>query len=256
VQATALYLGSYQFIPFQRLGETFAELFDGPISPGTLANIVKNGGSKAAIAMEPIREALVAGPVLHADETGCTLHGKRHWLHVLSTDRLTCYHLDAKRGREAMERMGMLPRFENLLIHDCLGAYFTFENCLHGLCNAHLQRELTYLHEELDQSWAGEMIELLIEAKDLSEREIDREEGSRRIIGKGRLDKILGRYQALLDQGYRGNPEPPPKPKGQRGRVKRGKPLNLLDRLAKRWEQILGYFLHPGLYPYDNNQAE
>ena len=133
VQAIALYLGSYQFIPFQRLSETFTELFDCPMSQGTLANIVKSGGQKAAIAMESIREALVAGPILHADETGCTLHGKRHWLHVLSTDQLTCYHLDAKRGREVMDRMGLLPRFQNLLIHDCLGAYFTFKDCRHGL---------------------------------------------------------------------------------------------------------------------------
>ena len=256
VQAAALYLGSYQLVPYQRLSEAFAELFDCPLSAGTLANIVKSGGKKAAITMEPIREALVAGPVLHADETGCTLHGKRHWLHVLSTDRLTCYHLDPKRGREAMERMGLLPRFKNLLIHDCLGAYFTFSECRHGLCNAHLQRELTYLHEELDQSWAAEMIDLLLEAKDLAERELARDDQRHRIIGKGRLEKILGSYHAILNRGYLLNPEPPPKPKGQRGRVKRGKTLNLLDRLSLRWEQILGYFLYPGLYPYDNNQAE
>jgi len=256
LQAIALYLGSYQLIPYQRLSETFAELFDCPLSVGTLANIVKSGGRKAKVAMEPIREALVVGPVLHADETGCTLHGQRHWLHVLSTDRLTCYHLDPKRGREAMDRMGLLPRFKNLLIHDCLGAYFTYEQCRHGLCNAHLQRELIYLHEELDQSWAEEMISLLLEAKNLAERELTREKDTLRLIGKGRLTSLLDRYHKILAEGYLLNPEPPPKPKGQRGRVKRGKTLNLLDRLGKRWEQILGYFLYPGLYPYDNNQAE
>jgi len=190
------------------------------------------------------------------DQTGCTLHGKRHWLHVVSTERLTCYHLDAKRGREAMDRMDLLPHFKNLLIHDCLGAYFTLTNCLHGLCNAHHQRELTYLHEQHDQSWAGEMIGLLLEAKNLAERELSREEGSRRVIGKGRLNKILDRYFEILRRGYRVNPEPPPKPKGQKGPVKRSKSLNLLKRMHQRWEQILGYFHYPGLYPYDNNQAE
>jgi len=63
--ALASHLGSYQLIPFQRLGETFAELFDCPISPG---NLVKKGGEKAAAAMAPIREALVESPVLHTDE--------------------------------------------------------------------------------------------------------------------------------------------------------------------------------------------
>jgi transposase len=60
------------------------------------------------------------------DQTGCTINGKRYWLHVFSTDQLTAYHLDAKRGREATERMEFLPNFKNLLIHDCLGADFTF----------------------------------------------------------------------------------------------------------------------------------
>lgn len=255
VQATALYLGSYQFIPYQRLSETFSELFHCPLSEGTLANIIKRSALKAKTAMKPVREALIKSPVAHADETGCTLHGKRHWLHVMSTDRLTCYHLDAKRGREAMERMGLLPHFRGALIHDCLSAYFTFSECHHFLCNAHSQRELTYLHEELGQSWAGEMIELLLEAKDLAEREINRAEGSRHVIGKGRLESILSRYDHLLWKGYRANPEPP-KPKGRKGRVARGKPLNLLDRLDQRREGFMGYFLYPGLVPYDNNQAE
>lgn len=155
-----------------------------------------------------------------------------------------------------MERMGLIPHFRGVLIHDCLGAYFTFLMCWHGLCNAHLQRELTYLFEELDQTWAAIMIELLLKAKDLAEREVAREEGSRRIIGEGRLEKMLKSYDAILELGYSQNPEPPPNPKGQRGKVARGKALNLLDRFAKYREEILGFFLYPGLYPYDNNLAE
>jgi hypothetical protein len=256
VPAAALYLGSYQLLPYQRLSELFRELFHCPLSQGTLANIVKHSSQKSTIAMEPIRQALIQSPVAHVDETGCTLHGKRHWLHVMGTDLLTCYHLDAKRGREAMERMNLLPHFKNLLIHDCLGAYFTFTYCRHGLCNAHTERELTYLHEQLGQAWAAEMIELLLEAKDLAEREINREEGSRRVTGEGRLGKILNRYNKVLSAGYALNPGPPPKPTGQRGRVARGKALNLLNRFDKYREEIMGYFLYPGLYPYDNNQAE
>jgi len=256
VQAAALYLGGYQLLPYGRLSELFGELFNAPLSEGTLANIVKRGSKKASAVMEPIREALIQSPVAHADETGCTLHGQRHWLHVFSTDELTAYHLDAKRGVEAMNRMGLIPHYRGLLIHDCLRAYFTFQNCRHGICNAHTQRELTYLHEQLEQGWSAEMIELLLEAKDLAEREMNREEGSRRVIGEGRLKKILSRYDEILSAGYARNPPPLPKPKGQRGRVARGKPLNLLDRFDKYREEIMGYFLYPGLYPYDNNQAE
>ena len=68
VQAIALYLGGYQLLPYLRLRETFSELFNCPLSAGTLANFVKRGGIKAEEAMEPVREALVRALVAHADE--------------------------------------------------------------------------------------------------------------------------------------------------------------------------------------------
>ncbi|MFT6379940.1 MAG: hypothetical protein ACJAXZ_001419 [Akkermansiaceae bacterium] len=42
------------------------------------------------------------------------------------------------------------------------------------------------------------MIKLLLEAIGLAEREMNREEGSRRVIGEGRLKKILNRYNEIL----------------------------------------------------------
>jgi hypothetical protein len=53
-------------------------------------------------------------------------------------------------------------------------------------CAAHLLRELIYLKEQMDQPWAGEMIALLLEAKDLAQRERSRAEGSRRVISSGK----------------------------------------------------------------------
>lgn len=71
-------------------------------------------------------QGLPAGDERRRGSNKITINGKQYWLHVFSTDQLTACHLDAKRGREAMERMEILPNFKNLLIHDCLGADFTF----------------------------------------------------------------------------------------------------------------------------------
>ena len=68
LQAMALYLGKYQLIPYLSLSELFDDIFNCPLSMGTLANFVKRGGAKAAEAVEPIREALREAAVLHADE--------------------------------------------------------------------------------------------------------------------------------------------------------------------------------------------
>jgi len=253
VRATALYLGGYQLIPYQRLSDIFADLFDAPLSVGTLANVVKRGGAKAAEAMKPVRKALVRADVAHADETGCRVKGKRHWLHVLSTAKLTSFHIDARRGHEGMNRPGLLERFRGKLIHDFLSSYYRLL-CRHFLCAAHLLRELTYLHEQMDQSWAEDMIELLLEAKKLREREDARGPKQRRVIGERTRQRIRERYCEIVLAGLAMNPEPPPTPK-RRGRPKRGKALNLLIRLEDRYEEIMGFFEHEGI-PFDNNQAE
>jgi len=253
VRATALYLGAYQLVPYDRLSEIFSDLFAAPLSVGTLANIVKRGGAKAAEAMEPVREALVGADTAHADETGCRVKGKRHWLHVFSTAKLTSFHIDAKRGFEGMIRPGWLERFRGKLVHDFLSSYYRLL-CRHFLCGAHLLRELTYLHEEMDQPWAEDMIELLLEAKELRDREDAREPEDRHVIGEQTRRRIRKRYCEIVLAGLAMNPEPVRKP-GQRGRVKRGKALNLLIRLEDRYEEIMGFFEHEGV-PFDNNQAE
>lgn len=254
LQASALYLGGYQLIPYQRLGELFRDFFNCPLSGGTLANFVKRGGKKARRASVHIGQALKRQPVLHLDETGYRQHGKRHWLHVACTGKLTLYHIDPKRGKDAMLNMGILEGFTGKAAHDFWGAYYYFEDCLHFLCNAHLLRELVYVDEELGQPWAGKMSRVLLEAKKLRERENARAPSSRRVVGEQTELRIGGLYCDAILEGYELNPEPVRKP-GQRGRLARGKALNLLHRLEERAGEILA-FLVDGDVPFDNNQAE
>ena len=41
----------------------------------------------------------------------------------------------------------MIPRYGGVIIHDCWGSYLAYEHCGHGLCGAHLLRELTFIVE-------------------------------------------------------------------------------------------------------------
>jgi len=254
LRACALYLGGYQLIPYQRLAELFAELFKCPLSQGTLANFVRRGGRKARETSGHIREALKSEPVLHLDETGCRQHGKGHWLHVACTGRLTYYHLDAGRGKEAMLAMGILEGYTGKVVHDFWVAYYFFKQCGHYLCNAHLLRELVYVDEQLGQPWAGKMIDVLLAAKKLRKRENARAPGSRRVVGEQAELRISLLYSEAILEGYGLNPEPERRP-GQRGRPARGKALNLLHRLEERAGEILA-FLVDAEVPFDNNQAE
>lgn len=78
VRAAAVYLGGFQLLPYKRLAECFEQLFGCSLSEGALGNIVKRAGKCATQALEPIRAALLEAPVAHADETSCTVNGKRH----------------------------------------------------------------------------------------------------------------------------------------------------------------------------------
>jgi transposase len=109
----------------------------------------------------------------------------------------------------------------------------------------------------MKQPWAKEMIDLLLEAKQLSEKEKARPPDARRVIGEGTVNRIMARYSRIVIEGFAINPEPPPPPVGTRGRVKRSKALNLLHRLDTRPCEIMGFFALPeASVPYDNNQAE
>jgi transposase len=70
-----------------------------------------------------------------------------------------------KRGKEGMEAAGVLPLFKGKATHDCWGPYFSFEEIIHTLCNAHFLRELTGVYENTEQEWALQMIGLLLEMK-------------------------------------------------------------------------------------------
>ena len=71
-----------------------------------------------------------------------------HWLHSASNELYTYYFPHKKRGRIAMNAMGILPLFKGTAIHDSLSSYFEYA-CKHGLCNAHHLRELIFINEEL-----------------------------------------------------------------------------------------------------------
>lgn len=64
-----------------------------------------------------LKQSLIASPLFHADETGSNVNCVRYWIHCLSNEFLTCYHIDKKRGQDAMEKMGVLSSFEGQLVH-------------------------------------------------------------------------------------------------------------------------------------------
>ena len=81
-------------------------------------------------------------PVIGADETGLRVAGRGGYVHVARTERLTHYAYDERRGKAAMDEIGILPQFTGTLVRDGFSSYRWYWQCRHSLCNAHLLRDL------------------------------------------------------------------------------------------------------------------
>lgn len=176
----------------------------------------------------------------NADETGINVNGKRLWLHSVSNEKVTLFHPDEKRGKEAMDRMGILPYFTGTLIHDHWKPYFGYD-CLHGLCNAHHLRELEAAIEFDKQKWAKHMQDLLIEMRD----SVEKAGGS---ISNKKAKWFRKRYRKILKAA---DIECPHK---QDSRAQ-SKSRNLLERLRDYETETLR-FLEDKNVPFTNNRGE
>ena len=118
IKALLVYLNQYQLLPYDRTCELVSDLFSQTISQGTLFNWNTESFHNLKSTEEQIRQAILNSEVVHFDETGIRSEGKLKWLHAACTERLTFYGLHEKRGKEAMDELGLLGNFTGCAVHD------------------------------------------------------------------------------------------------------------------------------------------
>src|SRR5450759_29995 len=243
------YLYDAQIGASRRLRQMSEEMFGFAVSEGTL----QSARQEQYRALEPfdhrLEQVLPQEGLLHADETSVPINKIPHWVHVLCTPLLTFLSVQSSRGREAIQAIGIIPRFVGWLMHDFLSSYASFENCLHTFCKIHLLRELVFLFEQHQQQWAKDLYDLFLEmlkcVKDRKARDAP--------LGSTEVDRWYRQYRKLLRAGRQANPLTPEQMK--KTRPKQSKEQNLLDRLEGCDECILAFLWNFEL-PFTNNQAE
>lgn len=251
VHATATYLSQYQLLPYQRLQELFHDLFQITLSQGTLNNILNRGHRHLEPFEKAAKTVLRESEVVHFDESGIRLKKSLNWLHVASTEQLTCYHIDPKRGQAAMDVMAILPEYQGHAVHDHWASYYGYD-CQHVLCNAHHLRELTFAQEQHQQHWAGEVSKCLLDAK----QEVDAAKAVGALsLDASRLTYFDRRYSRLLRAGRAELPVLPVDKNKKRGKKKQHKVKNFHDRLVNHKKEVLAFLVDFSL-PFDNNLAE
>jgi len=252
VQAQMAYFNVYHFIPMERTAELIEDLYQQPVSAGTVAATSTKVAERVKPVNEQVRSYLIqTEEAVHFDETGARVASKWNWLHSASTTRATLYQTHARRGEAAIEAIGVLPKRTGWSIHDFWKPYLQYTQARHGVCNSHLLRELTFVVEQYRQPWATELHDLLLNIKHTVETA---KAQGRTALFKPQEQVFQSEYDRLVRQGLEINPTPP-RVEGRRGRVKQSPPKNLLDRLRDHPEKVLA-FMYDFNVPFDNNLAE
>jgi transposase len=247
VKAHRVYMSVQQLIPCERVSEYFARQMGLPLSAGSVHNFKEEAYTLLEGYETWVKAQIRESKIIHCDETGIAIEGKRVWLHVASNNLYTLYYPHEKRGKIAMDETGVLSGEGGVLIHDHWKPYFTYGNKAHGLCNAHYVRELTAATEE-GQKWPEGMVELLTEAN------------SHTVEGGGKLGedeqcRVRQEYRRILGEAEKENPIVPREGAQKRGRVAQTKTRNLLERMREHEEDILRFMSDVDI-PFTNNQAE
>src|SRR3990172_7911921 len=248
VKVNSVYMSQYQLIPYNRIEDHFLEQLRIPVSGGSIFNFNQEAYDRLEHFDQWVRIQLAMSAVLHVDETGVNIGGKRYWLHSASNANWTCFFPHAKRGTEAMDSMGILPTFHGILCHDHWKPYFKYGK-FHALCNAHHLRELESALEQDKQQWAAKMSDLL---KEINQAVLD----AGGVLPAPESKRYRKRYRKLLAEADKECPAPKETERqGSRGKLPRSKARNLLERLRDYENEVLRFMDEPDV-PFSNNQAE
>ncbi len=243
------YLLGRQQIPNRRVAEAMRDLFGLEISTGAVDSVYAEAGRRLRAFICALAAVLKAMPVLHVDETSDRLETKNCWMHVIATPLYTLLHASLTRGEGAIGEMGVLHGYRGVIVHDRLAMYWKLKRAKHGICSAHLLRDLAEVAVVAAQStWAAGLAALLVEINNACHAA--RAAGERELPVAMRR-RFSARYDELVAAGLAVNPEPKYR---KRNYVER-RSYNLVSAFAVHKRAILR-FMSDLQTPMTNNEAE
>jgi transposase len=138
--ATLGYLAGGHRVSQRGLEEITEDVFDVPVSVGTVANLPAHLSDALAPAHAEALEAVRAAAVKHADETSWKLAGQLCWLWVAATATVAAFLIHARRSAAALKALlGKL--IQGVVCSDRWSAYAGLPLTQRQVCWAHLKRD-------------------------------------------------------------------------------------------------------------------
>ncbi len=249
IKAYVLNLLIAQMLSLKRIQHSIMTLIGQAISEATILKYVMQLHHALADWEKSAIDRLLAMPAMHVDETSLRVNKKNHWIHVCSSEGITVKFLHPKRGIEAIEAIGVIPRYGGVIIHDCLASYLSYDHCDHALCGSHLLRELSFIVDANGYAWAANMKRLLQETCYLVAKR------KRKKLTAREYKNLQKRYRNILTRGEKELPPIPPKQNGKPGKVAKSDAHNLWERM-KQYESAVLLFAKLPHVSFTNNRAE
>lgn len=249
IKAFVVQLLVTQMLSLNRAAKMVATLIGQLISEATLLGYIM----RLHVALEDweanAKLKLLTEKSIHSDETSCRVDKKNYWVHVYSAGDITLKYLHRKRGKEAIESIGIIPIYNGVIVHDCWSSYLSYKHCQHGLCGSHLLRELTFIIDAHEYQWAKNLKRLLQEAcKEVTTRK-------EKCLDDKAYFRLQRRYRNILTRGAKELPPIPARSNGRRGKIAKSDAHNLWERLSQYESAVLLFAKLPHV-SFTNNRAE
>ena len=220
LQAMVVAFNTVGAVSINRTHEILSSVFNIPLATGTIKNMVTRCAESLKDTYERIRRKMIMLGLIHCDETGSRVDGKTCWVHVASDQDYTYLTINQKRGQIGMDAADVLPHARGIIVHDCWGSYWKYQDVTHAICCAHLLRELNgVIENHPEQTWAVRFKKLLLDMKKVRDKALlsDKDE-----VSYYHRHKFDMEYDAIIKTAYEENPLPET-PAKKRGRKKKAK---------------------------------
>ena len=169
LRAFVIYLRSVQGIPMARLSDVLKDLFDLDISEGALVNILAAARKPFAAQTNLIKQRLLSGTALASDETGMRVGKANWWLWVFHHGDSAAFVAEASRSKAVVEAF-LGDWRPDVWLSDRLGSQIGWARREHQFCLAHLIRDVQYVIDQGEATFAPGLKSLLKRACALGRR--------------------------------------------------------------------------------------
>lgn len=175
------------------------------LSEGYIAKLQKRAADRLSNFMLEMKKKIIEEPLLHWDDTVIMVDTSRSCLRFYGTDKLAMYTAHSKKDKEGLDDDGILnvlPK-ETIVEHDHnkvnYNETYQFAN---AECNIHLIRDLKKVIENLNHTWAKQLIELLKKTNNKRKRLIEKGKAE---FGQEELNKFEDKFEKIMILAHKEN---------------------------------------------------